>query len=83
MYAGCHCLLMLLLMLLRGSKAVLFVLDHFERFAARSKQAVLYTLLDCLQAANMQAHTRIVIVWSSQPRNGLPASHCMQADYCC
>ena len=38
----------------RGSKAVLFVLDQFERFAARTKQAVLYTLLDALQTTNMQ-----------------------------
>ena len=38
----------------RGSKAVLFVLDQFDRFAGRAKQAVLYTLLDSLQTSNMQ-----------------------------
>ncbi|KAK9813918.1 hypothetical protein WJX73_004724 [Symbiochloris irregularis] len=39
----------------KASKAVLFVLDHFDRFTGRSKQAVLYTLLDSLQTTNMQA----------------------------
>ena len=38
----------------RGMKAVVFVLDELDLFAAKAQQTLLYNLLDALQAADMQ-----------------------------
>lgn len=38
----------------RGMKAVVFVLDELDLFAAKARQTLLYNLLDALQAADMQ-----------------------------
>ncbi len=32
-----------------------FVLDDFDMFAAKARQTVLYNLLDCMQAPDIQA----------------------------
>ncbi len=41
---------------LRAHKAAVFVLEEFDLFAKRTKQAVLYNLLDALVTSGMQVN---------------------------
>ena len=47
-----------------------FVLDDFDMFAAKARQTVLYNLLDCMQAHDIQARCISVAVpmhaWADQ-----------------
>lgn len=46
----------------RAAKAVVIVLDDFDLFARRSKQTLLYTLLDCMQHTRVQVRRRTLRV---------------------
>ena len=54
--------------LCRGHKMVVFVLNDFDMFAAKARQTVLYNLLDCMQAPDIQARRSLTLI-GDEPQN--------------